>query len=179
MSQSPFNFGSANPSGHHDSGPPPSGAPDPFAAPPAPPTPHGPFGGGEESTHRQPFAPGGGFEQAAPGTPFGDTGTASAPLTISRPPLPLLLIALVIAVVAAVVAGLFGQPLIAVICWVFAGPIAIGVIALYVTRDNNARAQGIYAAPRWARAFHVVTSVVCVLAVIVPAVRIAFWVGRL
>lgn len=195
MSQTPFNFGAPSPSG--DGGDPfahpaPSG-PDPFDTSSAPPPggqqgPGGPASapppppGQAPASQPTPFGPTGGFGDAEPdaAAAFGqDTAASGGPIEISRPPTYLLFIALAIAIIAAVVAGIFGQPVVAIICWVLAGPIAIGIIALFVTKDNNARGAGVYVAPGWLRAVHIIASVVCVAAVIVPALRIAFWVGRL
>lgn len=195
MSQSPFNFGSASGSSGGERDPfaqqPTSQVPDPFGTPAPPPgnggddatapmpfqnqtNPSGPGGG--DATAPQPFQAAGGFD-AQPDGAFGTPGSGS--LTLSRPPVFLLFIALAIAVVAAIVAGVFGQPVLAIVCWVLAGPVAIGVLAFFVMRDNAARSVGVYSSPGWVRPFHMVTSVVCFVAVIVPAVRIALWVGRL
>ena len=203
MSQSPFNFGSASGSsgGEHDpfAPQPVSPMPDPFDTPAPPPGAPPPGDGGNdptapmpfqgqmppaeqgdiETTSPQPFQTAGGGFDAQPEGAFGAPGGGSPTLTLSRPPVFLLFIALAIAVVAAIVAGIFSQPVLAIVCWVLAGPVAIGVLAFFVMRDNAARSVGVYSSPGWVRPFHIATSVVCFVAVIVPAVRIALWVGRL
>lgn len=194
MSQSPFNFGSASgsPGGERDpfAQQPESQVPDPFGSPAPPPGSGGegapapmPFqnrsasqGPGDEATAAHPFQAADGFDTQPDGA-FAAPGGGS--LTLSRPPVFLLFIALAIAVAAAIVAGVFGQPVLAIVCWVLAGPVAIGVLAFFVMRDNAARSVGVYSSPGWVRPLHIVTSIVCFVAVIVPALRIAFWVGRL
>lgn len=184
MSQSPFD--SAGNSGPSDPGlrGAQNSTPDPFAAPPVPggQAPPDPFGPGSSPGPGGPFSVGpqgaGPVQNAFADETQGGFGSAG-PLEISRPPVLLLFVAVAIAVVAAVIAGIFGVWWLAIICWFLAGPVAIGLIALFVTKDNQARTQGVYAAPSWVRPFHVAVSILCVAAVLVPALRIADWVGRL
>lgn len=136
-------------------------------------------GGSQGSSN--PFDQPTGFDQEAtqPASAFGGAVATSAPVEISRPPVLLLFIALGIAIVAGVIAAIVGALPVAIICWFLAGPVAIGIIAFYVNKDNDARAKGVYSAPNWVRPLHIAVSVICVLAVVVPALRIADWVGRL
>lgn len=153
------------------------------AAPPAsgqspavpPPSARDPFGAVAE-----PFATAG-----SPADPFADAGAstgwsgASSSLVAARPPIVLLVIALVLAVVAGVVSLLLAQPVVAILCWVVAGPIAIGLLAAFVRKDTYARSAGLYAAPGFVRPLYWLAIVGCLLAIWAPAWRIADWVGRL
>ncbi|MGJ3509672.1 hypothetical protein [Enemella sp. A6] len=97
----------------------------------------------------------------------------------ATPPFPILLVALVLAIAAGVVALLVNQPVVAGICWLVAGPIGIGLIAMYVRKDTYARSAGLYAAPGFVRPLYWLAVVGCLLAILAPAWRIADWVGRL
>ncbi len=107
-------------------------------------------------------------------------GGESAALEIARPPLPYLGAAAGIALLALLLAALLGAtPGIAITAWVLAGPIAIFVLAYFIKADTTERARPIYAAPAWLRPGYVAVLVLCGVAVVVAALRIAFWVGRL
>ncbi|NNG18291.1 hypothetical protein HJ590_01640 [Naumannella sp. ID2617S] len=189
MSSDPFNFG------------PPSGSAPPPQSPP--PRGFGRQGFGGQPPQGQPPQGAAPQQQGFGGqSPFGDSGnplSAPAPtnrptdvfgsgdpaaagqpaLTIARPPAFLLLIALGVAVVAGVVALLLNNIVVAIICWFLAGPIAIGLVALFVIRDNWARASGAYSSPGWLKPLHIATVALCLLAILAPALRIADWVGHL
>ncbi|SDS76198.1 hypothetical protein [Microlunatus soli] len=112
-----------------------------------------------------------------------DLGTAHGPATgalaVAGPPLTLLGISAAAAVIGLLLAALLGAlPALAVIGWVLAGPFAIGVLALYTTADTRRRAQPIYVAPNWLIAGYYACLAVCLVGVIVSAIRIALWVGR-
>lgn len=101
-------------------------------------------------------------------------------IVIARPPLPFLGAAAAISVFALLLAAVLGEtPGVAIAAWVLAGPIAIGVLAYFIKADTPERARPIYAAPGWLRPGYVAVLVLCGLAVLVAALRIAFWVGRL
>lgn len=139
----------------------------------------GPFGSGGSD----PFAPAPAQQSGDPFAREQGTGTASptpgsGTIAVARPPAFLLLIAIGLAVVAAVLAGVLALPGVAIGAWVAAGPIAIGLIALFVIRDTWARSGGVYAAPGWVKPLYWVAIVVCLLCILVPAIRIALWVGR-
>jgi hypothetical protein len=107
-------------------------------------------------------------------------GSGTATLEIARPPLPLLGIAAVVSLLALLLAAVLGEtPGVAITAWVLAGPIAIGVLAYFIKADTTERARPIYAAPGWLRPGYVAVLVLCGIAVVVAALRIAFWVGRL
>ncbi len=113
-------------------------------------------------------------------SPGGGGPPAASALAVSRPPLPLLWAALGLAVVGGVLAAVAGgTPWLAVTAWVLAGPAAFATLGAYSTADTRQRARSVYAAPPWLRTAYRVTAVVAVLAVVVTAVRIAEWVGRL
>ncbi len=159
MSQNPFDFsdfrGGATPAGT-PAGPPPGPVPGPrdagrYAAPPVAGLPPGGFG-----------------------------GSSAGDVVVSRPPLRLLWAALALALVGGVLAAVAGgTPWIAVTAWVLAGPAAFATLGAFSTADTRQRARSVYAAPSWLRAAYGATAVVAVLAVVVTALRLAEWVGRL
>lgn len=136
----------------------------------------------------------GGTGSGAPGDPFGDgdrgdlDGTdwtrsrtvVAESLEIARPPLPYLGAAAAISLVALLLASALGAiPGLAITAWVLAGPVAIGVLAYFIRADTAERARPVYAAPTWVRPAYVAALVLCGAAIVVAALRIAFWVGRL
>jgi len=140
--------------------------------------------------------PFGGTDGSGPVDPFGAAGDGRPGLTaadwtagpvadstaveIARPPLPYLGAAAAIALLALLLAAALGTvPGLAITAWVLAGPVAIGVLAYFIKADTTQRARPIYAAPGWLRPAYVAALVLCGAAVIVAALRIAFWVGRL
>lgn len=107
-------------------------------------------------------------------------GGESATLEIARPPLPYLGAAAAISLLALLLAAALGAtPGFAITAWVLAGPVAIGVLAYFIKADTTERARPVYAAPGWLRPGYVAVLVLCGVAVVVAALRIAFWVGRL
>ncbi|MFC7619871.1 hypothetical protein [Microlunatus sp. GCM10028923] len=125
---------------------------------------------------------GGGDQGGLAGTDWTGSGTVGgvAALEIARPPLPYLGLAAGISLVALLLAALLGAiPGLAITAWVLAGPVAIGVLAYFIKADTAERARPVYAAPTWVRPAYVAALVLCGVAVIVAALRIAFWVGRL
>lgn len=151
MSDDPFNFG-----------PPPGRQPGP---PPGVPS-QSPFTGGPG-----PF-----------GMPAGPAGSGPAPgpvLTVAHPPTWLLFLAGGLALAAGIVAVVVADPVVAIVCWVVAGPIAIGLLALFVVKDTFARAGDVYSAPDWVKPLHYGAIALCLLCILAPALRIADWVGRL
>lgn len=151
--------------------PPPTGPGQPPAAPP--PMARDPFGAPPTGSAGHPDDP---FAGPAAAMPWSG---ASSGLVAARPPIVLLVIALVLAIAAGVVALLLAQPAVAIACWVVAGPIAIGLVAWYVRKDTYARSAGLYAAPGFVRPLYWLTVVGCLIAIWAPAWRIADWVGRL
>lgn len=110
---------------------------------------------------------------------FGPATPAAPDLVASKPPAWLLFVAAGVALVAGIVALLLDNPVIAIVCWVLAGPVGIGLIALFVVKDTFARSSGLYAAPGWVKPMHYGAIALCLLCILAPALRIADWVGRL
>lgn len=163
MSADPFNFGSPNafPT------PPPGGQPPGGQS--------NPFGG---SVPDNPLsAPTQG--QSPRQTMFPGTAASGGELVVAKPPTWLLFAAAGLALLAGVVALVQANPVVAIVCWLLAGPVAIGLLALFVVKDTFARSSGLYAAPDWVKPMHYVAICVCLLCILAPALRLAYWVGRL
>lgn len=97
----------------------------------------------------------------------------------AKPPTWLLFLAAGLALVAGIIALVLANPIVAIVCWLVAGPVAIGLLALFVVRDTFARSSGLYAAPDWVKPMHYVAIGVCLVCILAPALRIADWVGHL
>ncbi|QHC57194.1 hypothetical protein [Rathayibacter sp. VKM Ac-2760] len=151
----------------------PTGTPAPGAAAPDG---AGAFGGsaltggfGESSTVS---GSAGGFGGAV------DTASASV-ATSARSPLGWLIGGVVVAVLAGAAALLLGEePVPAFVAWALAGPVAIGLFAVYLLLDTRRRTQLMYSPPTWAPWLYRGGLVVVLLAVIACAARIALWAGR-
>ena len=120
----------------------------------------------------------GGFDFAGAA---GTAGIAAAgPATIGRAPAHWLAAGAAAALVGGLLAGLLGDsPQVALVAWLLSGPIAIVLLALFVTHDTRARAQPAYDLRAWVKPAYVACLVLCGLAVVASALRIAIWVGRL
>lgn len=111
---------------------------------------------------------------------FAEDLAPSGALTVGRPPVHWLVGCAAVAVVAAVLAALFGDaPAVALAAWFAGGPVAVSLLGAFTLFDTRARAQAIYARQSWVRPAYVACLVLCGIAVVVSALRIAFWVGRL
>lgn len=110
-----------------------------------------------------------------------DRTLAGAPLAVAVPPVRWLGISVLVALVSAGLALAFGAavPGLAISGWVLSGPLAIGLLAYFTVLDTRERTKATYIAPTWVRAGYWVCVVVSLAAVLVCALRIAFWVGRL
>jgi hypothetical protein len=129
------------------------------------------------------YAPGGyvpgAYPPDRPPDPVSSEGFGDAEL-IGRPPFVWLILALVLGLVAAVVAWIFGASMwIALGMWVLAGPIAIGLLALFTQRDVQQRAKPIYDAPSWIPVLYWSAIVAAAVGIGVSAWNIADWAGRL
>jgi hypothetical protein len=164
MSDDPFDFGP--PPGHRPGQPPGMPPPGPFGGG------GGPFGGPVQPN------PGGPPQHGLGAAGFGVPGTPAGP-TVAHPPTWLLFLAVGLALVAGIVALVLDSPVVAIVCWVVAGPVAIGLLALFVVKDTFARASEVYSALDWVKPLHYGAIVLCLLCILVPALRIADWVGRL
>ncbi len=105
--------------------------------------------------------------------------TTGDALTIVKPPTALLAVAAAVAVVGAVLAAVGWGSWIAGVGWALAGPIAIGVMALYVAADTRRRAEPVYLRPEWLTMAYAGVAMLAVAAIVVSALSVAFWVGRL
>lgn len=154
----------------------------------------GPFQPASTPTPQQP----GGFGVAPARAPFGAAtldsgqspttmtaafgGTAEPPrqLSTSSPPVLWLGIAALLAVAGLVLALLLGDlPPVAIGAWALAGPIGIGMLAVFTTRDIRARSGAVYLAQGWVRPLYWVCAGLCLAGAMVAAWQIAEWVGRL
>lgn len=102
------------------------------------------------------------------------------PRGAAGPPAGWLVAALVVALAAAAGALVLGADIgVAFLCWVLAGPAAIGLIAVFVLRDTLARSRPLYIRPPWMTPLRVVTVLAVVAGIAAGAWRIADWWGRL
>lgn len=139
--------------------------------------PDGPAPGGREGFGRQP-APFGGGEP----DPFGSAGAMDAPAPLERVSTPIgwLYAALGLALVSGIVASFLGGiPAVAIVCWAIAGPVVIGLLAVYLMKDVAGRAHLTYSPAVWGPTLYVVCLVVTFISVVIASLQIAFWVGRL
>ncbi|MDQ2722797.1 MAG: hypothetical protein M3Y19_05760 [Actinomycetota bacterium] len=166
-------------------GSPPGGPPSSFAPQPGPgrtggfgPPPQQP-----ESRAPGPFGQVPQFGVAAPDAdPFADDTMSRVPPSVAqvRPPVLWLALGAAVAVVGMVLALVLGTHIfIAVISWVLAGPVAIGLLATFTIVDTGQRARPLYSFPSWLPWAYRGVLVLAVLGVAAGAWRIAEWAGRL
>lgn len=151
-----------------------SGDANPFAGgsnPYAPPTSPNPY---QQPQGGNPFNSGDGYPPAS-------APSSSSTTTFSGPPTGLLIAAAGVAVlgVAIGVASLFMLPWLSIVGWALAGPIAIGLMALYLSRDTARRSAAIYMRPDWVGPAYAGVAVLFVIAVLFTAYAVANWVGHL
>ncbi len=114
------------------------------------------------------------------GDPYAMPDRQALALSPGRPPVIWLAACAAAAVAGGLLAWLLGAtPLWAVVAWAISGPLAIGLLAAFSGFDTRQRAKGIYSGAEWVRPAYWVCLVLCLLAVIGSAIRIALWVGRL
>jgi hypothetical protein len=88
--------------------------------------------------------------------------------------------AIACAVVSLVVAAGFGaSPALAISAWLVGGPVAIALIAFFQLRDTRARTLTLYSADAMVPWLHRLALVLSLAAVVMSALNIANWVGRL
>ncbi|NQX12320.1 hypothetical protein HQQ80_11840 [Microbacteriaceae bacterium VKM Ac-2855] len=151
----------------------------------------GPAGSGGESSQAGPTSPTQPIRFGTAGespvdrvpaaeTPTGCGGTVAAPSPSSvRTPVGWLIAGIAVALVSAAAALVLGtEPGIAVAAWALAGPVAIGLFAVYLLLDTRRRTQLMYSPPTWAPWVYRGGLVVVLLAVIACSGRIALWAGR-
>lgn len=130
-----------------------------------------------------PFDPGATASPGAP-NPAGYRQAAvpsrgAGPLTIAKPPAGLLAVGAAIALTGAALAGICWASGIALIGWALAGPVAIGVLALYVARDTARQVAPVYLRPEWLTMAYAAVAALAVVGIVVSSLSVAFWVGRL
>ena len=125
---------------------------------------------------RSPFGPpGGGRPQGPPPAgpfgqgPFAPAGAPQARTVpgYSAPPAP-----------AQAIGALFWAQWQSLIGWLLAGPIAIGVVALFSSKDTMRRTSAVYLRPGWIMGAYVAVMVLVAAGVLVGAFGFAIWVGR-
>ncbi|KAB1644322.1 hypothetical protein F8O06_09720 [Pseudoclavibacter sp. CFCC 14310] len=173
----------------------PAGGQPPFGEKPFNETPpdagQSPFGGASAAGGQPPFgaAPGLGgspFGNAQPAqsqNPFGTSAVASAASTATqRPGRPLLWLGLSC---LASVLGVLGALLLPaslvylLLAWLFCGPIAILLTAVYATQDTKMRTLMTYSPPAWARIAYWCTLGLSFASILVVSLTFALWAGRL
>jgi hypothetical protein len=88
--------------------------------------------------------------------------------------------AIACATVALVLATGFGaSPALAISAWLLGGPVAIALVACFSLRDTRARTHTLYSAAGSVPWIYRLALVVSLAAVVVSALHIANWVGRL
>lgn len=98
---------------------------------------------------------------------------------VGTPPWAWLLAALVVGLVAVVIALTLGASVLyAVGAWLLAGPVAIGLLAVFTQQDVRRRSLPIYAAPHWLPALYWSAVAVAGVGVLASAWNIAEWAGR-
>lgn len=141
-----------------------SGSPNPFA------------GAQETNVHT-------GFNQddssaGVPGSSFNSDG--AAPLHMTGAPVVWLFVSMAAAAIAFVLAlVLGGSPVVAVGAWVLAGPVAIALVAIFSFQDTRARTAALYSSSGFATWLYRGAIILSLVAVVVSALRIADWVGRI
>ncbi len=115
----------------------------------------------------------------SPGSdPLGSPGTAGASAPI-RPPILWLGLSAAAALIGGFVGWFLGVRLVpALLGWLLAGPIAIGLLARYVWRDTVRRAQPTRSDYGWTGPAYYACAVLAVLATALAAYEIALWFGR-
>ncbi|MFP5347634.1 MAG: hypothetical protein ACLGIA_11495 [Actinomycetes bacterium] len=104
---------------------------------------------------------------------------APAAVSVGRPPLLWVALGLATAVVGTVVAAVWGRMLpLALLGWLFAGPTAIGLLALFTARDTAQRARPVYASPTWVSLAYWASLAVALLGLLLAAYHIADVVAR-
>lgn len=162
-------------------GAPPGGASPAAGSPPAagPLPTGGPAGASDPFGAQHVAAPHGAAPHGSAPAGLPQVPTSTDSLAAATPPTWLLFLAGALALVAGIVALIVANPIVAIICWLIAGPVAIGLLAWFVIKDTFARSSGLYAAPGWVKPLHTVAIVVSLICILAPAWRIADWVGHL
>lgn len=108
------------------------------------------------------------------------TGFGPGPITAGHPPVRWLVAGIVVAAVAVVTAAVFGRSVpVAFAAWALAGPVAIGLLAVFAVRDTRERSRPLYTSPSWTPTLYWSVIVVAAVGIALSAWRIADWAGRL
>jgi hypothetical protein len=99
-------------------------------------------------------------------------------LTIAKPPVALLAVAAIVAALGIIIAALGFASWMAIIGWAFAGPVAIGILAVFIAQDTARRAEPVYLRPDWLGSVYAAVMVLSAVGIIVGALGFAFWIGR-
>ncbi|WP_072804089.1 hypothetical protein [Rhodococcoides yunnanense] len=101
-------------------------------------------------------------------------------LSVAGPPTLYLIASGVLAFIGLIVGAVLGASgPVAVVGWVLAGPVAIGVLSAFTLLDTNRRARPVYTEPTWMKPAYWAVLVIAATGIIVCALRIADWIGRL
>jgi hypothetical protein len=120
-----------------------------------------------------------GFTPDGYGAGFGTTQIAETDL-VGTPPKIWLIAALVLGLAAAAVAVTLGASIgYALLAWLLAGPVAIGLLAVFSQRDVRQRSLPIYHSPTWLPTLYWSAVVAAGLGVLSSAWYIAQWAGHL
>lgn len=107
-------------------------------------------------------------------------GAAPASGSLPTPPVIWLFAAIAVGLAAAVVSALFGSAILAAgLAWFAAGPVAIGLLGLFILRDTKESAKPFYARPSSTTLFYYGALAAAFVGIIVSALQIANWAGRL
>ncbi|MFX4272125.1 hypothetical protein ACQBAR_15135 [Propionibacteriaceae bacterium Y1685] len=123
---------------------------------------------------------GGAPEAPAPVTGFGPAAEPMQQLVTAKAPVQWLGLSAGLALVGLLLALILGGlPPVAIGAWALCGPLAIGLLAYFMTADLKARSGAVYAAQGWVRIAYWAALGLCLIGAMVAAWRIADWVGRL
>lgn len=116
--------------------------------------------------------------------PTGATGFGGSPsadgsaFEVAKPPVVLLGVAAGIGVVGIILGAVGFGSWLAITGWVAAGPLAIGILALFVYRDTARRALPAYLSPDGIGFLYAGVVLVVVVGIVVSALGFAWWVGH-
>ena len=121
----------------------------------------------------------------ASGGPVGqDAGTwgvrePSAAISVATAPVGLLGVAGGLGLLGVALALVQGTVVWGFLGWFLSGPLALTVLSQFTARDTARRARDVYSAPNWVPVAYWVVVALGVAGLVLGALRIAFWAGRL
>lgn len=119
----------------------------------------------------------GGFVRQEAGT-WG-TSEPSASIRVATAPVALLGVAGGLSALGAALALVPGTVVWGFLGWFLSGPLALTVLSTFTSRDTARRARDVYSAPTWVPVAYWVVVALAVAGLVIGALRIAFWAGRL